>query len=213
MTIKISALRWVPSFAQGYVRDLWVRWALEEAGLPYEVILIDGTAQASDSYRAWQPFGHVPAYRDGKVELFESGAIVLHIAAQFTVLAPADEPGRARVASWVFAAMNSIGPQVHTFLDLCSDEDIPHKRRADIEANLKQRLAALSAWLGTKAHLENDFTAGDLMIAGVLRELVESGVLAAYPNLDRHRARCEGRPAFGRALEAQMATFRENAPG
>src|ERR1700733_261313 len=100
MTTYVSAYRWVPPFAQGYVKDLRIRWALEEAGLPYEATLIDSTIRTSEGYRRWQPFGQVPAYRDDTVELFESGAIILHLARKSETLAPLDEPGRARVASW-----------------------------------------------------------------------------------------------------------------
>ncbi|HZL00596.1 MAG TPA: glutathione S-transferase family protein [Caulobacteraceae bacterium] len=207
MTIEVTAFRWVPTFAQGYVRDLRVRWALEEAGLAYEARLIGGEARGSEDYRAWQPFGQVPAYRDGEVEMFESGAIVLHIAAKSEALAPSDAAGRARVASWVFAAMNSIEPQAQNFLHI--EEPAPRPR---LEAALTLRLEALSAWLGDKDCLEGRFTAGDLMMTTVLRELVDCGMLARFANLDAYRRRCEGRPAFGRALEAQLRVFRENAP-
>ena len=109
MTIEVSAFRWVPPFAQGYVKDLRVRWALEEAGLTYETRLV-GQSPPEDSYRRWQPFGQVPAYRDDHVELFESGAIVLHIASMSDALAPRDEAGRGRATSWVIAALNSVEP-------------------------------------------------------------------------------------------------------
>jgi glutathione S-transferase len=214
VTIQVSAFRWVPPFAQGYVRDLRVRWALEEAGLAYEATLIDARDQTSERYRRWQPFGQVPAYRDGPLELFESGAIVLHIAAKSAALAPRDEAGRARVTTWVIAALNSVEPHAQTLIQL---DDNPEKawateRRAEVAALLDQRLGALSAWLDGKEHLEGGFTAGDLIMTTVLRELVDSGVLARFPVLDAYRRRCEGRPAFGRALGAQMQTFRENAP-
>lgn len=215
MTIQVSAFRWVPPFAQGYVRDLRVRWALEEAGLPYEAVLIDAEIKASADYRAWQPFGQVPAYRDGEVEMFESGAIVLHIAQRSEALAPADAAGRARVASWVLAALNSVEPFVHALVlpDLFhAGEAWVEEHRPHAEALVDGRLAALAAWLDGKDHLEGRFTAGDLMMTTVLRELVESGLLARYPALDAYRRRCEARPAFGRALEAQLRTFRENAP-
>jgi glutathione S-transferase len=116
MTIHVSAFRWVPPFAQGYVKDLRVRWALEEAGMPYEASLIGAQDQASDQYRQWQPFGQVPAYRDGEVDMFESGAIVLHLAARSQALAPGDAAGRARVTSWVLAALNSIEPHAHNLI-------------------------------------------------------------------------------------------------
>lgn len=215
MTIQVSAFRWVPPFAQGYVRDLRVRWALEEAGLPYQATLIDREAQASPGYREWQPFGQVPAFRDGAVEMFESGAIVLHLAERSEALAPHDPAGRARVTTWVLAALNSIEPHVSDLVEL----DVFHageawtvERRPQVEAALDRRLAELSAWIDGKDHLEGRFTAGDLMMVTVLRQLDGAGTLARFPALDAYRRRCEARPAFGRALEGQMGPFRENAP-
>jgi glutathione S-transferase len=215
MTIQLTAFRWVPPFAQGYVRDLRVRWALEEAGLPYDATLIDPDIQKSEGYRQWQPFGQVPAYRDGEVEMFESGAIVLHIAARSEALAPRDEAGRARVTTWVIAALNSIEPHAQTLVNLDSffaGQAWTAERRPSAQAMVDQRLGALSAWLGEKEYLEGRFTAGDLIMATVLRELVDCGALARFPNLDAYRRRCEARPAFGRAMEAQLKPFRENAP-
>jgi glutathione S-transferase len=204
MTIQVTAFRWVPPFAQGYVRDLRVRWALEEAGQPYEATLVDQQVRASEGYRKWQPFGQVPAYRDDTVELFESGAIVLHIAAKYDVLAPKNAAGWARTTSWVIAALNSIEPHVQNLIQL-------EESRPRIEPLLNGRLTSLAAWLGGKEYLEDRFTAADLIMSTVLRELVNSGVLGRYPNLDAYRQRCEARPAFGRALEAQMKPFREHA--
>jgi glutathione S-transferase len=211
MTIELTAFRWVPPFAQGYVRDLRLRWALEEAGLPYTVTLVGLEDRESETYRRWQPFGQVPAYRDETVEMFESGAIVLRIAARSEALAPRDEAGQARVATWVFAAMNSIEPFV-LGLNRVLDLEGADAARAAFGAVLDERLAALSAWLEGKDHLEGRFSAGDLMMTTVLRELVDSGVLARFPVLDAYRRRGEGRPAFARALEAQMRVFREHAP-
>ena len=205
MPIEVSAFRWVPPFAQGYVRDLRVRWALEEAALTYQAALVDQQACASAGYRHWQPFGQVPAYRDGEVELFESGAIVLHIAAKSEALAPTDEAGRARTTAWVIAALNSVEPYAQMLIHL-------KESRAQAESLLHRRLEPLSAWLDGKDYLEGRFTAGDLMMTAVLRELVASGTLARFPVLDAYRKRCEARPAFGRALEAQMQVFRDNAP-
>jgi len=205
MAIKVSAFRWVPPFAQGYVRDLRVRWALEEAGFPYEATLIDPKIQASENYRMWQPFGQVPAYKDDKVELFESGAIVLHIAAMSEALAPRGEAGRARVTQWVIAALNSIEPFAQNFIRL-------RERVPEVEATLVKRLECLSAWLGDKEYLEGGFTAGDLVMTTVLRELVDSGALARFPTLDAYRKRGVARPAFARAMEAQLKPFGEHAP-
>jgi glutathione S-transferase len=214
MTAEIVAFRWVPPFAQGFVRDLRLRWALEEAGLPYRVTLIGLEERTSETYRRWQPFGQVPAYRDETVELFESGAILLHIAAKSEALAPPDPAGWARVTSWVIAALNSIEPHSQAFIQLDDNagEDWAKAQRERVEAALMERLGALSAWLGEKDYLEDRFTAGDLMMTTVLRELVDSGMLARFPNLDAYRARCEARPAFAVALEGQMQTFRDHAP-
>ena len=212
MTAEFAAFRWVPPFAQGFVRDLRVRWALEEAGLPYSATLIDLSSR--EGYRAWQPFGQVPAYRDDEVEMFESGAIVLHIAAKSEALAPRDPAGQARMMTWVVAALNSVEPQAQNFIQLDdrAEEEWAKARRAEVEADLVSRLTSLSAWLGDKDYLEGRFTAGDLLMTCVLRELVDSGMLARFPNLDAYRARCEARPAFGVALEAQLQVFRDNAP-
>ncbi len=213
MTIEVAAFRWVPAFAQGYVKDLRVRWALEEAGLPYRVTLVDARTVRSNAYRDWQPFGQVPAYRDDKVELFESGAIVLHIAATSHALAPPGASGLARTSAWVFAALNTIEPASRGFLELAdAEEPVGEDRRARAATSLRLRLAELSAWLGGKDHLEHGFGAGDLMMTTVLRELVDSGELARFPLLDEFRRRCEARPAFVRALNAQLAAFHANQP-
>lgn len=216
VTIEVSAFKWVPPFAVGFVRDLRVRWALEEAGLPYEVRLIGLEEKSSEAYRAWQPFAQVPAYRDDEVEMFESGAIVLHLMEKSEALAPRDPRGRANVMCWVVAALNSVEPFMNQFL-ACEGgrergEAWAEARRPQALETLQARLASVSDRLGDREHLEGRFTAGDLMMTCVLRELVESGVLARFPNLDALRARCEARPAFGRALEAQLAAFREHAP-
>lgn len=211
MTIQVAAYRWVPPFAQGYVRDLRIRWALEEAGLAYEEVLIDMSQTASEGFRRWQPFGQIPAYRDDEVEMFESGAVVLHLAAKSDALAPRDAAGRARVTTWVIAALNSIEPHAQNLIHLggaLSDE-----ARARLAELVDNRLGALAAWLGDKDYLEGRFSAGDLMMATVLRELVDSGVLARFPTLAAYRERCEARPAFGRAMAAQLRPFAEHAPG
>ncbi|HET6970051.1 MAG TPA: glutathione S-transferase family protein [Phenylobacterium sp.] len=213
-TPQVSAFSWVPPFAQGYVRDLRVRWALEEAGRPYEAVLL-GADTDKAAYRRWQPFGQVPAYRDGPVEMFESGAIVLHIAEQSEALAPRDPAGRARVTSWVIAALNSVEPHVQNLVHLNAfhkGEAWTVERRPQAEAMLDGRLKALADWLGDKDYLEGRFTAGDLIMTTVLRELVDEGVLDRYPTLGAYYRRCEARPAFGRALEAQLAPFREFEP-
>ena len=201
--ILISAYLWVPEFAQGYVKDLRVRWALEEAGLPYDVELIDIRAPRPDAYLQWQIFGQVPAYRDDDVSLFESGAIVLHIARRSALLAPDDEAGFARVTSWVFAALNSVEPSAQTYLqvaDLDASTIENRERREAAGGPLQRRLASLSAWLGEREYLEGPFSAGDLMMACVLRELVECGLLARFPTLDAYaRDAWRGRRLGGRS--------------
>jgi len=216
VTIEVYAFRWVPPFAQGFVRDLRIRWALEETGAPYAVRLIGLDERSSPEYRALQPFGQIPAYREDGVEMFESGAVVLHLMEKSEALAPRDAAGRARAACWVVAALNSIEPFMLEFLacesGLERGEAWAEARRPAVLARLEQRLADVSVWLGEGDYLEGRFTAGDLMMTCVLRELVPSGVLARFANLDALRARCEARPAFGRAFEAQMAAYREHAP-
>jgi glutathione S-transferase len=215
MTIQVSAFRWVPPFVQGYVRDLRVRWALEEAGLPYEATLIDGQVQKSESYRDWQPFGQVPAYRDDNVEMFESGAIVLHIAAKSEALAPQDAAGWARTMTWVIAALNSVEPHVQNLVQLDAfhaGEAWAKERRPQVEALLYKRLQSLADWLDGRHYLEDRFTAGDLIMTTVLRELADTGAFARFPILDDYRRRCEARPAFARALDAQIRAFREHVP-
>lgn len=213
--IEISAFNWVPPFAEGYVRDLRVRWALEEAGLPYRAELIGHDMKETPGYRAWQPFGQVPAFRDSQIEMFESGAIVLHLAERSEALAPRDAAGRARMTTWVLAALNSIEPHVQNLVHLDAfhaGEAWTVERRPQVEAMLGNRLEALARWLGDKEHLEGRFTAGDLIMTSVLRELIDSGVLARFPTLDGYRRRCEARPAFVKALADQLASFAANAP-
>lgn len=215
MKPQVTAFRWVPPFAQGFVRDLRVRWALEEAGESYDARLIDIETQKSENYRRWQPFGQVPAYREGDIEMFESGAIVLRIAARSAALSPGDEPGRARMLTWVIAALNSMEPFVQNVVELDvfhAGEAWTEERRPQVEGMLNQRLEALSAWLGDKDYLEDRFTAGDLMMGSVLRELAETDAFSRFPSLGAYVRRCEDRPAFGRALKAQLDVFREHEP-
>jgi len=211
--IKVSAFRWVPDFARGLVRDLRVRWALEEVGLPYEVRLIGPEDQKSAAYRAMQPFGQVPAYEEDGLVLFESGAILLHIAGKSDVLMPADEPARARVTAWMFAALNTLEPYIVnlTTIDLFNaDEEWAKTRRPAELARVETRLAALSDWLGRREYLEDGrFTVADLLMTTVLRIPRHCDLVTRYQALDAYRLRCEARPAFKRALDAQMADFAE----
>jgi glutathione S-transferase len=213
MTHQVSAFTWVPDFAQGYVRDLRVRWALEEIGESYEAALIDGEEKNSEGYRSWQPFGQVPAYRDDTVEMFESGAIVLYLAEKSEKLCPKDAAGRARVMTWIFAAVNSVEPFSWNVIHFNGDgagADWASKRKAELDATLDRRLAPLQARLSGQDYLEGRFTAADIIMSTSLRELAQDGHLAPYPALTAYVARCIARPAFERALAAQMKPFLEN---
>lgn len=212
----VTAFRWVPPFAQGSVRDIRVRWALEEAGLGYDAHLIGFEDQATPEYRAQQPFGQVPAFSDGKVEMFESGAIVLWIAQSSDALMPADDAGRAMVLTWLFAASNTIEPVVAqlAIIDLFNaDKAWAQARRPEVEAILRKRLAELQAALGDRQWFANDrFSAADILMTHVLRDLRHTDIVADYPALAAYVARAEARPAFQRALADQMKPFREHAP-
>lgn len=211
--IQVTAFKWVPSFAQGSVRDLRVRWALEEAGLGYDDHLIAHEDRLSPEYRALQPFAQVPAYSDGKVEMFESGAIVLWIAQHSDPLMPSDDAGRAMVMTWLFAAMNSVEPFVAELagIDLFhADRAWTKERRPEVEAFLRQRLADLQAALGDRKWFANDrFSAADILMTHVLRDLRHTDIVADFPALADYVARAEARPAFKRALADQLAPFRE----
>lgn len=208
--ITVTAFRWVPPKARGLVRDLRVRWALEEAGLPYRSKLIGPADQASAEYRAWQPFGQVPAYEQDGIILFESGAIVLHIAEQSDALMPADAAGRARVRTWLFAALNSIEPWVQQLagIDLFhSGEAWAEQHRPQVEDFVKRRLGALADWLGDRDYLEDRYTAADLLMVTVLDNLRHTDLLAQYPTLQAYAERCHARPAYRKALHDQLADF------
>jgi glutathione S-transferase len=213
--IEISAFAWVPSFAQGLVRDLRVRWALEEAGLSYRERLLDPMKERPADYFHEQPFGQVPIYNEGDVKMFETGAIVLHVAERAEALMPRDPAGRARTACWVIAALNSIEPMLIELINIDffnADADWARARRPGAEKKVRDRLGRLSAWLGERDYLEDRFTAGDLMMTTMLRMLRHTSLVAEYPNLARYQARCEARPAFRRALEAQLAVFARHEP-
>jgi glutathione S-transferase len=213
--ITIVAFQWVPPFAQGLVRDLRVRWALEEAGLAYEQRLLAPGENNAPEHRALQPFGQVPVYHEGDLTLFESGSIVMHIARKSPALLPADEAGRAKVLQWMFAALNSVEPHVlnYTALDtFFAKEEWSSARRPSAEKMLRGRLEGLSRGLGSREYFVERFTAADLLMTTVLRFMRDSGMVADYPNLAALQARCEARPAFQRALEAQMANFAKYAP-
>ena len=210
MTIRVTVFRAVPPFAQGLVRDLRVRWALEEAGEAYTEHVIGPEDQKSEAYRRLQPFGQVPAYEDGDLVLFESGAIVHHVAQRCAALMPADAASRARVTAWMFAAMNTIEPQIQNLaaIDLFyAQEAWARARRPGAVEAAQKRLQDLAAWLGERDYLEGPFTAADLLMTTVLRILRHTSIVAQIPVLENYRLRCEARPAFQRALAAQMAVF------
>jgi glutathione S-transferase len=216
MTIEITAFKWVPPFAQGLVRDLRLRWALEEAGLPYTEKLLAPGDQNSPENLAVQPFGQVPVLREGDLTLFESGAILMHLAGKTDVLLPADAAGRARVLCWMFAALNSVEPAVQnlTSIDIfCPAEEWAKLRRPGAEQFLRGRLKGLSNELGAREYLEGGrFTVADLLMTTVLRNLRHTRIVAEYPNLAALQARCEARPAFQRSLDKQLANFEKYAP-
>ena len=214
--VRITAFRWVPDFAKGRVRDLRVRWALEEAGVPYAVRKLDAMGDRPADYFAEQPWGQVPSYRDGEVQLFESGAIVLHIGRRFGAILPADETGRARATAWVVAALNSVEP----FVSQLPIIEIFHRgegwtveRRPQVVEMIGKRLDRLSTWLGDKEWLEDDFSAGDLIMVDVLRILDDTDLLDAHPNLLAYLQRGTARPAFKRAMAAQLADFEPQPQG
>jgi len=212
--ITLSAFRWVPPFAQGLVRDLRVRWALEEAGIPYRERLIGPEDQASAGYRALQPFGQVPAIETDELKLFESGAIVLHIAERCEALMPSDAKGRTRTIAWMFAAVNSVEPAIQKLAELdlfLAKEPWAPARRVALAETAQKRLAALEDWLGGRDYLENRFTAGDLLMTTVLRILRHTDMVAGRPALKAYQEGCEARPAFQRALADHLKPFAAHA--
>jgi glutathione S-transferase len=213
--ITVSAFGWVPPFAQGLVRDLRVRWALEEAGEDYEARLIGPEDQVSESYRRLQPFGQVPAYEEDGLTLFESGAIVLHVAERSEALMPAEPNARARTKTWMFAALNSVEPAIQNLaeIDLFHPEEqwAKLRRPAAVEA-VQARLAKLATWLDGRDYLEDRFTGADLLMTTVLQNLRQTDLLAQVPVLDAYRLRCQARPAYEKALADQLAPFAANAP-
>lgn len=210
--IEITAFNWVPDFAKGVVRDLRVRWALGEAGLDYRVRLLDAMTERPQDYFLEQPFGQVPVFVEGDLRMFETGAILLHIGERSEVLLPRDEIGRARATCWLIAALNSIEPMIFELINIDifnRDEEWAKLRRPEAEKKVRDRLKRVSDWLGDKEHLEGRFTVGDLMMTTVLRNLRHTMLVAEHPNLAAYQARCEARPAFQRALAAQLADFEE----
>lgn len=213
--IAISAFRLVPDFAKGLVRDLRIRWALEEIGRPYRMKLLDALNPRPAEYFEEQPFGQVPVYRDEKVQLFESGAILIHLGLQDERLLPIDHAQRMRAIAWLIAALNSVEPAIFPLLQINifnKGEEWTEQARPKFMERLNGRLKCVSEALGDRDWLEGRFTIGDLMLVAVLRQLRGTGTVDAFPNLAAYVKRGEARPAFSQALADQLAVFEQNEP-
>jgi glutathione S-transferase len=210
--IRMTAYKWVPTAVHGLVRDLRVRWALEEAGLPYEVQLVErGPEQATAEFRAWQPYGQVPAYEEDGLTLFESGAIVLHIAEKSEALMP--KTLRAQVLQWSLAALNSV--EMATMLPmLMRFGGVPDGAPRDWALDFcRARLRDTAAVLKDRDYIVCErFTAADILMATVLSELRDTDLVEKEPGIAAYHARCLARPAYKKALADQLRTFAENAP-
>ena len=211
--IEITAFRSVPEFAQGVVRDLRARWALEEAGLDYRVRLLD--QERPPEYLLEQPFDQVPCFSDGEVRIFETGAIAQYIGEKAEVLLPRDVQGRYRAIQWTYAALNSVEPAIINLLLIdifFAGEEWAKLRRPGAEDFARLKLKRVSDWLGDKEWLENRFTIGDLLMVTVLRFLRHTNLVAGFANLAAYVKRGESRPAFQRALSDQLATYAAHQP-
>jgi glutathione S-transferase len=208
MTITITAFERSPDGGKGLARDTRVRWALEEVAQPYEVRLVSFRALKEPAHLARHPFGQIPTYEEGDLALFETGAIVLHLAQNHPGLLPSDANARARAITWMFAALSTVEPPI---LDLSnakvaeSDKPWAEERLPLVKDRVRARLQLLAARLGEADWLDGAFSAGDLMMASVLLRSRPSGILDEYPNLAAYVARAEARPAYKRAFDAQLA--------
>jgi glutathione S-transferase len=210
MIPTITAFERSPDRGKGLARDVRVRWALEEVGQPYQVRLLSFGEMKESAHRALHPFGQIPTYEEGDLVLFESGAIVLHIAQHHAGLLPEDAIARARSISWMFAALNTVEPPAWDFsmaLVFDRDKNWFEQRQPILEDRVRVRLSELSVRLGDADWLDGEFSAGDLLMVTVLRRLNGTGILNEYPNLAAYVARGEARPAFKRAFDAQLAVF------
>ncbi len=208
MTITITAFERSPDGGKGLARDTRVRWALEEVGQPYKVRLVSFRAMKEPAHLAIHPFGQIPTYEEGELTLFETGAIVFHLAERHAGLLPDDANARARAITWMFAALNTVEPPI---LDLVTakllEGDKPWRaaRLPLVEDRIRGRLSQLSVRLGDADWLDGAFSAGDLLMVSVLLRLRSSGLLDEYPKLAAYVARGEARPAYQRAFDAQLA--------
>src|SRR5918995_700543 len=210
MTPTITAFEKSPDRGKGLARDMRVRWALEEVGQPYDVRLLSFGAIKEPAHLALHPFGQIPTYEEGDLALFESGAIVFHIAERHAGLLPEDENARARAITWMFVALSTVEPpivdrEIVTYAE--RDKSWRDERMAMVEDRVRARLGELSARLGRADWLDGAFSAADLLMVHVLQRLKGSGILDEYPNLSAYVARAEARPAFKRAFDAQLAVF------
>jgi glutathione S-transferase len=208
MTITLTAFERSPDGGKGLARDTRVRWALEEVGQPYAVRLVWFKAMKEPAHLALHPFGQIPTFEDGDLSLFETGAIVLHIAERHAGLLPVDAKARARAITWMFAALSTVEPPILELANariLESDKPWSAQRLPLVEERVRVRLGQLSRRLGDADWLDGAFSAGDLMMVSVLLRVKASGLLDAYPNLSAYLARGEARPAYKRAFAAQLA--------
>jgi glutathione S-transferase len=215
MTPTITAFERSPDRGRGLARDTRVRWALEEVGQPYDVRLVSFSEMKESAHRMLHPFGQIPTYEEGDLALFESGAIVFHLAERHAGLLPDDANARARAITWIFAALNTVEPailELTTARILEGDKPWSKDRLPLVEDRVRDRLKQLSARLGSADWLDGEFSAGDLMMVSVLLRLKLSGILDEYPNLAAYVARGEARPAYRRAFDAQLAVFTRNPP-
>jgi glutathione S-transferase len=211
MTPTITAFERSPDRGRGLARDMRVRWALEEVGQPYEVRLVSFGAMKEPAHRALHPFGQIPTYEEGDLALFESGAIVFHIAERHAGLLPDEANARARAITWMFAALNTVEPPIldlQTTRFLEADKSWYQQRLPIVQDRIHSRLRELSARLGDAGWLDGAFSAADLMMVSVLLRLKASGMLDEYSNLSAYVARGEARPAYKRAFDAQLAVFK-----
>jgi glutathione S-transferase len=216
MIPTITAFEASPDRGRGQARDMRVRWALEEVGQPYDVRLVSFSEMKQSAHRALHPFGQIPTYEEGELALFESGAIVFHIAERHGGLLPDDANARARAITWMFAALSTVEPPI---VDLGiarlleGDKSWSAQRLPFVEDRIRDRLGELSGRLGDADWLDGAFSAGDLLMVTVLRRLNGSKILEEYPNLSAYVARGEARPAFRRAFDAQLAVFTAASTG